>query len=252
MDIIRMHLSFLKEQDQLLAKGEIPFLRKGIITVLHLSLPSKLNIPSSFWPCLSEEEKQKSNSLYFIKDQEKYVFCRGLLRHLLAFYTNTLPRDILLLTNDYGKPYIASYSLHFNLSHTSDYIAFAFSLDTPLGIDVEKVEPFTSCLSIAKTMFSKEEYLYLNCLSELEQTTEFFRLWTKKEALIKAKGLGLGEENALNSWEDLKLRKENSFPTPSHIAWSLHELMLSPYHLGTLAYLGERQKVQCYQIEKSS
>ena len=105
---------------------------------------------------------------------------------------DTFTEQDLACTPD-GKPYFKSVpGVHFNLSHSGDYLACAFS-DSEVGLDLqEDREPHTSALRIAKRFFTEEEYkALLACSDHGAQLTLFYRLWTIKEAYLKYIGCGL-------------------------------------------------------------
>lgn len=88
-----------------------------------------------------------------------------------------------------GKPvFLERQDVHFNLSHSGDYVALAFG-DAPLGVDIERVR--RANLTLAKRFFAGEEYADLTGRPEEERADLFCRMWTGKEAVAKASGKGL-------------------------------------------------------------
>ncbi|KAK9108670.1 hypothetical protein Sjap_016730 [Stephania japonica] len=84
-------------------------------------------------------------------------------------------------------------SLHFNISHSSSLIACGVTLDVPIGIDVEEKQRTlkSNLLSFTRRYFSSDEVEYLCAISDPEiQRQEFTKLWTLKEAYVKAIGRG--------------------------------------------------------------
>ena len=89
------------------------------------------------------------------------------------------------------KPYVENQmSLHFNMSHSGDYVIFAFSYG-PVGIDIEKKENIRDLQSIANRFFSKAESLYLHNSQGTRKVDMFYKFWTHKEAWLKYQGVGL-------------------------------------------------------------
>lgn len=87
----------------------------------------------------------------------------------------------------YGKPYIDGCA-YFNLSHSGDFAVCAMS-DVPVGVDIERVGSVEE--EIAKLYFHRAETAYLsNQPTTAARQDAFFRLWTLKESLMKATGLG--------------------------------------------------------------
>ena len=100
--------------------------------------------------------------------------------------------EYFLKMNKYGKPYIKDYNEnHFNISHSGDWVICGIS-EFELGVDVEEKKEFRDIIEIAKRFFSKQEYLYLQELNDVNrQTAVFYDIWTKKESFIKAVGQGI-------------------------------------------------------------
>lgn len=111
------------------------------------------------------------------------------------------PTSLKFRKNIYGKPEVDWQNhydrnpppLHFNISHTSSLIACGVTLDSPIGIDVEEKQRTTknNILSFARRYFSPHEVESLYVISDPEiQRQEFLKLWTLKEAYVKALGRG--------------------------------------------------------------
>lgn len=86
-------------------------------------------------------------------------------------------------TDFYGKPYLPG-DVFFNLSHSGDYVVLAVA-PCEVGVDIERVTPYSK--SIANKCFTAAE---LEWLSEQACNQAFFKLWTGKESVMKATGLG--------------------------------------------------------------
>lgn len=145
---------------------------------------------NSLLACLDQEEQARAQRFYFLQHQQQFVISHGCLRHILSHYIKLSPAELQFSTTEKGKPFCVDSLLQFSLSHTQDYALLAIS-HTPLGVDVEKIEPQRAELSIAKRFFAEEEYQHLATLPEPERIQAFFSVWTRKEAFVKALGLGL-------------------------------------------------------------
>ncbi|WP_182186778.1 4'-phosphopantetheinyl transferase family protein [Pectinatus frisingensis] len=93
-----------------------------------------------------------------------------------------------IYTNGYGKPYLRSGLLYFNLSHSGEYILCAVDKNE-LGADIQKSN--ICHMDLAKRFLHTDEYDYLIGLPTEKQTKAFFRIWTLKESYIKALGRGI-------------------------------------------------------------
>ena len=111
----------------------------------------------------------------------------------LAWYLETTPKKIALTTNRHGKPCIAEpAALHFNVSHSGGLGAIAFSTAGEVGIDVEAIQRDVEALEIATANFTgTEAAMVAAARTPQEQARIFLRLWTRKEAVLKAAGCGL-------------------------------------------------------------
>ena len=99
------------------------------------------------------------------------------------FLQKLFGEDIAFKNGEKGKPYIEGKpEIHFNISHTDGLLVIAVS-DFEVGIDVEKVREVDMRV---KKRFTKDESEYIDT-----NTTRFFEIWTKKEAFLKQKGVGL-------------------------------------------------------------
>ncbi|AZC03238.1 TPA: 4'-phosphopantetheinyl transferase superfamily protein [Acinetobacter nosocomialis] len=140
--------------------------------------------------------------------------------NLLAQKLNVNPEDLLFAKHEYGKPYLLDHVLHFNHSHSQQYYALALSEQVKdIGIDVEELDRKVRLDSLAQHAFHPDEYA---TWQNLEQDREYwFKVWTTKEAVLKASGLGIRLDlNTLNT---------QAHPT-NHGGLCSHEL------IGTFAY----------------
>ena len=145
---------------------------------------------------LSEEEKNKGESFYFLKDKHRYFITRALVRFVLSRYAPVKHEEWLFGKNFYGKPTIensdASVSnLSFNISHTSGLIVLAVTSRSLLGIDAENIVVRPAPLEIAEQYFTSSEASNLKAQPAHLRQEYFFKLWTLKESYIKARGMGL-------------------------------------------------------------
>lgn len=107
--------------------------------------------------------------------------------------------DLFFEKHDHGKPFLSSHTLHFNHTHSQQYYALAMSERVKdIGIDVEELDRKVRFDALAKHAFHAEEY---DVWMQQDQDTEYwFRVWTTKEAVLKASGLGIRLDlNSLNT-----------------------------------------------------
>jgi len=112
-----------------------------------------------------------------------------LLRKYLSDKINLKSDKISFETNDKGKPFLKNNPIHFNITHSGDWVLAAFSNDV-VGIDVELIHKVN--YDIATRFFSTKECNDLfNIIDDEARKSYFFDLWTLKESYLKAIGTGL-------------------------------------------------------------
>jgi 4'-phosphopantetheinyl transferase len=142
---------------------------------------------------LSAEERNRADRFVFGKDAARFRLCRAMLRMGLAWYLDKAPREIALTEGWRGKPCLAELSgLYFNVSHCDGLGLIAFTTVGEVGIDVEAVQRDVEALDIARSNFTKREAAMIAAAgTPEEQAMVFLRLWTRKEAVLKADGCGI-------------------------------------------------------------
>ncbi|MCH7336462.1 4'-phosphopantetheinyl transferase superfamily protein [Acinetobacter sp. NIPH 2699] len=140
--------------------------------------------------------------------------------YLLAKKLDCEIEDLNFSKHEQGKPFLTSHSLHFNHSHSQQYYALAMSEPVKdIGIDVEELDRMVRFDALAQHAFHPEEY---QTWQQHGQNREYwFKVWTTKEAILKASGLGIR----------LDLNSLNTQVHPSH-----HGGMCTHPLIGTFAY----------------
>src|SRR5262249_10240292 len=149
---------------------------------------------AGLYATLSEDERRRSARFRFEHDRRRFVVARGVLRELLGRHLRTHPGEIRFVYNSFGKPLLDPTSgsgLKFNLSHAGDLALIAIADHADVGIDVEHVRPERDHAAIARQFFPAPQADLLNRLPNQLRPQAFFRLWTRKEAFVKAAGEGL-------------------------------------------------------------
>jgi 4'-phosphopantetheinyl transferase len=156
----------------------------------------------SYRGILTPEETERYGRFAFEKDRRQFLLTRALERDVLSRYLGVEPAALVFTRNEYGKPAIAEpigCPLTFSLSHTKGLSVCCVAFEQMIGVDVENLQRTNSHQDIAKRFFSNSEAAFLERIDEAQKPMEFLRLWTLKEAFVKARGLGLSIP--LNSFE---------------------------------------------------
>jgi 4'-phosphopantetheinyl transferase len=174
---------------------EKPKLSNGIIHLWCLDTESMGAKWSGFKKALSEQERHQAEKFRFEADKKAFIIRRGALRELAGRYLGIPPGELSFYAGSYGKPFISEQQnqtgLQFSISVTRQKIILAFTKGGHVGVDIEVVRPIEDIDSIAQRFFSPSEAALLRSQPHSEKVRHFYMLWTLKEALLKALGIGL-------------------------------------------------------------
>lgn len=140
----------------------------------------------------TKEERDRASRFRHAEDGERYLSAHGALRLLLGRYLTCDPRSLHFAVSPNGKPFLESRQLQFNLSHSGDFALIAVAQSRQVGADIEQLRPMADLQAVAARVCTPEELVRLSGLADLERECAFFAMWTRKEALAKATGEGIG------------------------------------------------------------
>lgn len=142
---------------------------------------------------LSDDEKAQAARLVFDEHRRRFINRRGALRSILAEYLELRPDEIEFRTGRFGQPWLpqAGEKLSFSASHSREVAIVVVGAERRLGADIEWVHDLPDRRAVASRYFTAREQHDIHNHVDGERTRAFFRCWTRKEAFIKALGLGL-------------------------------------------------------------
>lgn len=144
---------------------------------------------------LGPAERERAGTFCDRPDRDRFVARRGVLRDLLGRYLGARPETLVLAAEANGRPVLAGGDppgFSFNLSHSVGLALFAVSGGARVGVDVERIRPDPADGDVARAWFSPRDRDRLGALPSTAWPDAFFRCWTRREALGKAAGFGLG------------------------------------------------------------
>lgn len=210
------------------------------IDVWQIQLDSPLDPTVNLDNILSVEERTRASRFVFARDAYRFRICHAVVRLGLAWYLNKTPGEVTLTTGEYGKPHLTDPSgLYFNVTHAQELGLIAFTTIGEVGIDVEKVRQVIEALEIASTNFTRNESAMIAAaVTQREQARTFLRLWTRKEAVLKATGFGIVRgldtvDVSQHSAQLVSLDGVNDAPRGS--CWLLRDLELRDGFVGAIA-----------------
>ncbi len=242
-----------RRHEHWLEPSAIPPLEPSEIHIwkIHLAAPAAGLTPEKI---LSAEEYERAARYHFVADKNRFAVCRAVLRRLLGAHLEIPPADVRFDLLPHGKPVVSTAQnaadLRFSCSHSGDWALIAIARGCELGVDLEQHRERTQAEDVAARFFSETEIRELAVLPQNLKTTGFFNAWTRKEAFVKALGLGLsfplesfsvalapGQPAALlavaNDSEAVK-------------KWTLTALDVRPDYSAALAFAGKHSRVRLF------
>ena len=144
---------------------------------------------------LSDEERGRVGQFHFRRDAIRFAAGRAALRSGLAECLGVEPCELVFRLGRHRKPELAPpldrSGWQFNASRSDGLGVYAVTRGRRIGVDVERLRPLPDLGEIAERVFSADERRRLDRLSPAERLEGFFNCWTRKEAYLKATGIGL-------------------------------------------------------------
>jgi len=170
-----------------------------------------INLYSDLIKYFNESDRIKADKFHFEEERNTWLLCHTLLRMVISAKLNIDHSEIVITRDRNNKPWLQGNQLYFNISHTRESFAFAISDQLPVGVDIEKVDREIDFRSIIKTFFSSGEIKSI--LEDPGKSRDrFFLLWTRKEALLKALGIGIVDKlKEVEVYRDINFLNQASF-----------------------------------------
>lgn len=168
--------------------------------------------------CLSSDERRRAERFVREIDRRRFIVSHAAVRTILGQYLGIPPERVEMAIRPGGKPELTpppdAPPLRFNLSHSDALAMIAVVFDREVGIDVERVRPMSDMQGIVERFFAPGERAVWQTLPHDERASAFFRCWTRKEAYLKARGVGLSSgldkfEVAFAPGEPARLLRDN-------------------------------------------
>lgn len=195
---------------------------------------------SRLYETLTTDERDRAARFHFERHRRRFIVARGILRILIARYLGIRATDIRFEYSAKGKPSLAEPRVEdfgCNLSHSGELALYAFALGVPIGVDVEIIRPVEHMDAIAKRFFSTLEYDMLQQVSPSDRLEAFYNCWTRKEAYVKAEGLGLWIplDSFTVSVSPSEPARLIHLKSPNAPLWTIHHLKPAANAVGAVA-----------------
>ena len=115
------------------------------------------------------------------------------VRRHLAGLLGCSEEAVAIVRDARGKPRLRAPTdrLSFSLSRRGRLLLIATAWGRPVGADLELIEAADDAQGIARNLFAPGEAAWLESLDHAARRHGFVRLWTAKEAVLKARGIGI-------------------------------------------------------------
>ena len=218
----------------------VPHLAPGEVHCWSATLDVPPETSARLYATLSVEERSRSERFRYERDRQRFIVAHGVLRDLLGRYLETQPSHIGYAYNAFGKPDLGPECggrLKFNLSHSGDLALIAIAADANVGVDLESIQERADYPDIARHFLSSADLDQLSDCPPRCYAEAFLGCWTRKEAYLKARGVGLAV--------DLDEASNDVDPVEQ---WSFYGLQPAPRHVGALAIEGTGWRLRQLQL----
>lgn len=225
----------------------------GELHLWRIDLDARDVAPDGLSACLSAEELHRAERFAREADRRRFVVSHASQRTILGQYLATEPIDVAFRCRLGGKPELATANgqlpLRFNLSHSGEMALVAITRDREIGVDIEHIRPSIDASGIVERFFAPGECAVWRTLPHQEQTAAFFRCWTRKEAYLKARGVGLS--SGLDRFEvsfapDEAARLLCSDPTDATANWHIYDVSPNAEYMAACVVEGAAERIAVF------
>ncbi len=217
----------------------------GEIHVWRASLNAATPLAQEFIAILDDEERRRSEGFIHHSDRADYIARRAILRLVISRYTGNEPRSHRFQRGKHGKPFLCNpqnrAGIQFNLSFSGHHLLIAVTARQPVGVDIERAQTHIDHLDIARLYFPEEEYEYIRQQPPPQQTAAFYRIWTMKEAYVKALGQGMSLD--LKKFTVLNADRKNTCP-------EIREIPTEQGYYAAIALMGKITKLSFMELSQ--
>lgn len=209
----------------------------GNVIAYHIDLSPDPATEAEAFARLDEYERSRTRRFTTPGPRRRFILCRAAVRSILCSNLGCHNEQLTIGSSYYEKPYAIvqekSHPISFNVSHSGAHGLIALSSHGRLGVDIEECYTRRNIDLLVDTSFTPAERADMKSGDVVQRQRLFFRLWTIKEALIKAVGIGLSID--MSSFEvPLEMRRGAigavfHFPQAPSVAWRLDTLSSSAF-----------------------
>ena len=197
--------------------------------VSHVALSPHPAREAEAFSWLDDAERERARRFTGPGPRRRFTLCRAALRALLCDEFGYRNERLAFGASEHGKPFALVQELpvdiDFNVSHSGNHGLIALAPEGRLGVDVEECASHRNLDTLIETVFTPDEQAELASIEGEDRPRAFFRLWTVKEALVKAEGTGLSLDPSLFEVPPAMRRGASSavfaFPRIPSVRWQV-------------------------------
>lgn len=199
------------------------------VTVLRIAFNFDASLDHEAFLALADDERARAARFLRPADGIRYAATRVALRQAIGVSLSVEPASLCFTYDDVGRPAVidAPTGFDFNVSHSGDFAMIAWSRTRRVGIDIESKRVRLDWRALAKTVFGPHDRMIVEALPPHAQLDAFFDVWTAKEALLKAIGVGIA--GGLDRFSVLS--EARRAPLLRHTEHNAHKAPISPLPL---------------------
>lgn len=171
----------------------------GEAHVLLCDSTARTSLIGSAHGMLSPGEQARAARLHFERDRTTYILAHALWRLSLGICLDLDAAKVRLTSTAAGQPQLPGTAFSTSLSHSGSWLAIAICAGVTVGVDIECSPPRAALTALMPTICTPAEIVELAPLPALDREAALLALWTRKEALLKAFGVGLNADPSLLS-----------------------------------------------------
>lgn len=208
---------------------------------------------------LSQDERARVGRFRLAPDRQRSLLARAMLRDILSSYLDCDPQQLRFTATAQGKPLLdssvhASTGVRFSVSHSGGVVLLAFANQCDVGVDVERIRDDVEATAIAERYFAEAEAAELRGMAAADRVRAFFRIWTRKEAYLKARGTGisggLGRFRVSVTPDMAELLSDEDHPAEAS-NWHLQDVEPGPDYAAAVAVNRHGLAIRSFEWRKS-
>lgn len=205
----------------------------GGVAVCRVAVAENQHHAPRLWELLTGAEQQRARRYHAAADYHRFVIGRAALRLLLGGCLGLPPTALHFAPGDNHKPILATApELHYNVSHSGNWVLIAIAA-VAVGVDVEKINAQFPFEEVLEHSFSEPERMFIG--RHPAQPAAFYRLWTRKEAFVKATAQGIDADFTRVPALDGRHPWQATYPN-TVADWTVSSFAAAPGYVAAVAY----------------